>query len=142
MYGVRNLRSHIRNDCRLAKLFEELVAKDCRFEVVFPRNFALVCFRIHPSAVTGMAKGHVVGNEHGEAWDLNEANKLNAQLLHAINASGQVFMTHTVVGGVYVLRFAVGAVLVRERHVIMAWKVVQEHATSLLSMSGSNAPHA
>ncbi|KAL3739496.1 hypothetical protein ACJRO7_020847 [Eucalyptus globulus] len=142
MYGVDNLRSHIRNDCRLAQLFEELVAKDDRFEVFFPRNFALVCFRILPSAVASMASGHAVENEHGEAWELNDVNKLNAQLLHAINASGRVFMTHTVVGGVYVLRFAVGAILVRERHVIMAWKLVQERANSLLNMSGSNTPHA
>ncbi|KAK3430674.1 tyrosine decarboxylase [Eucalyptus grandis] len=138
IYGVRNLRSHIRNDCRLAKLFEELVVKDGRFEVVFPRNFALVCFRIRPSAVTGMANGQAMEDENREAWKLNEVNKLNARLLHAINASGRIFITHTEVGGIYVLRFAVGAILVRERHVIMAWTVVQEHANSLLSMSGSN----
>ena len=47
--------------------------------------------------------------------------------------SGSIFMTHTVVGGVYVIRFAVGATLVEERHVIMAWKVVQEHANVILS---------
>ncbi|KAI6705975.1 hypothetical protein NL676_008937 [Syzygium grande] len=135
-YGVQNLRSHIRNHCRLAKLFEELVEEDRRFEVVFPRNFGLVCFRIRPSVVSGTSNGHAAENGHGEAWKLNEVNRLNAQLLHAINASGRVFMSHTVVGGAYVLRFAVGATLVRERHVIMAWKVVQEHANSLSCMPG------
>ncbi|KAI6706010.1 hypothetical protein NL676_008972 [Syzygium grande] len=140
-YGVQNLRSHIRNDCRLANLFEEHVEEDGRFEVVFPRDFAFVCFRIGPSVIAGMANGHALKSEHGEEWKLNEVNKLNAQLLHSINASGRVFMTHAVVGGVYILRFAGGATLVRERHVIMAWNVVQEHANSLLSMSRCNTPH-
>ncbi|KAF8029022.1 hypothetical protein BT93_E1637 [Corymbia citriodora subsp. variegata] len=136
-YGVQNLRSHIRNHCRLAKLFEELVEEDCRFEVVFPRYFALVCFRMCPSVVAGMSNGHIVENGHGEAWKLNKVNRFNAQLLRNINASGQVFMSHTMVEGVYVIRFAVGATLVSERHVIMAWKVAQEHANSLLSMPAS-----
>ena len=47
--------------------------------------------------------------------------------------SGRVYMTHTVVGGVYTIRFAVGATLVEERHIIMAWKVVQEHANVILN---------
>ncbi|KAI3412320.1 uncharacterized protein J3R85_017508 [Psidium guajava] len=135
-YGVQNLRNHIRIHCRLAKLFEELVGEDSRFEVVFPRNFALVCFRIRPSVVISTSNGHTVHEAPGEAWKLNEVNKLNAQLLRDINTSGRVFMTHTVIEGDYVLRFAVGTALVRERHVIMAWKVVQEHANSLFSMPG------
>ena len=42
-------------------------------------------------------------------------------------------MSPTVVDGVYIIRCAIGATLTEERHVIMAWKVVQEHADALLS---------
>lgn len=34
LYGVENLQCYIRNHINLAKHFEELVAKDSRFEVV------------------------------------------------------------------------------------------------------------
>nr|POE82885.1 tyrosine/dopa decarboxylase 5 [Quercus suber] len=61
------------------------------------------------------------------------ANEANRKLLESINMSGCVFMTHAVVEGVFVIRFAVGATLVEERHVITAWKVVQEHANVILS---------
>ncbi|KAK7844079.1 tyrosine/dopa decarboxylase 2, partial [Quercus suber] len=67
----------------------------------------------------------IVSEEH--------ANEENRKLLESINMSGCVFMTHAVVEGVYVIRFAVGATLVEERHVITAWKVVQEHAKFILS---------
>ncbi|XP_030516212.2 phenylacetaldehyde synthase-like [Rhodamnia argentea] len=133
-YGEHNLRNHIRNHCGLAKFFGELVVEDGRFEIAFPRHFAMICFRIHPSAVIdNMTIGHVLENRHGEAWKAEEVNRLNARLLEAVNASGRAFMTHALVGGIYAIRFCVGGALVTERHVAMAWKVVQEHANSVLA---------
>nr|POE49881.1 tyrosine/dopa decarboxylase 3 [Quercus suber] len=128
-YGVANLRSFMRNHVKMANLFEGLVAMDKRFEIVVPINFAMVCFRILPSALSETVykngKLDIVSEEH--------ANEENRKLLESINMSGCVFMTHAVVEGVYVIRFAVGATLVEERHVITAWKVVQEHAKFILS---------
>ncbi|KAF8408814.1 hypothetical protein HHK36_004883 [Tetracentron sinense] len=46
-----------------------------------------------------------------------------------------LYMPHAVVGGVYMIRFAVGATLTEERHVNVAWKVVQEHAGAILGAS-------
>lgn len=37
-----------------------------------------------------------------------------------------------VLSGKYVLRFAVGAPLTEKRHVVAAWKVLQEKASALL----------
>lgn len=48
-YGAAKLQEHIRSDVAMAKMFEDAVRGDDRFEVVVPRNFALVCFRIKPS---------------------------------------------------------------------------------------------
>ncbi|XP_020096428.1 tyrosine/DOPA decarboxylase 2-like [Ananas comosus] len=118
-YGVANLRNFLRGHVRMAKDFEAMVAADARFEVVVPRYFAMVCFRLllpSPNA----------------AGDETAANELNRRLLEAANASGRVYMTHAVVGGVYLIRFAVGATLTEEWHVRAAWKVVVEHAEELL----------
>ncbi|KAL4319081.1 hypothetical protein GQ457_18G021000 [Hibiscus cannabinus] len=49
-YGVANLRNFLRSHVKMAKRFEELVTNDGRFEVVVPRYFAMVCFRVSPSA--------------------------------------------------------------------------------------------
>jgi aromatic-L-amino-acid decarboxylase len=113
-YGVANLRKFLRSHVKMAEIFEGLVGMDKRFEIVVPRNFAMVCFRI-----LSMSE--------------ERSNELNRKLLESINMSGRVYMTHTVVGGVYAIRFAVGATLVEERHIIMAWKVVQEHANVILN---------
>ncbi|KAL9661096.1 hypothetical protein QQ045_025916 [Rhodiola kirilowii] len=113
-YGVANLQSHIRSDVRMAKMFEEFVRSDPRFEIVVPRRFALVCFRLN-------LPGLVCNNEY-----------LNRNLLDWINSTGKIYMTHTKVGGVYMLRFAVGTTLTEDRHIIAAWKLIQEGADALI----------
>ncbi|KAG6642076.1 phenylacetaldehyde synthase-like [Carya illinoinensis] len=137
-YGAANLRNFMRSHVKVAKLFEGLVAMDKRFEIVVPRNFAMICFRINPPSTMckqGAYQNGKVGDNGQKLLKekITTANELNKKLLESINASGRVYMTHTVLEDVYVLRFAVGATLVEERHVVMAWKVVQEHATAILS---------
>ncbi|KAF8408813.1 hypothetical protein HHK36_004882 [Tetracentron sinense] len=123
-YGVANLRNFLRSHVKMAKQFEGLIGMDKRFEIVVPRTFAMVCFRlIVPPAMDQ------------NPLDEELANQINAKLLESINASGRVYMTHAVVGGVYMIRFAVGATLTEERHVNVAWKVVQEHAGAILGAS-------
>ncbi|XP_058090833.1 phenylacetaldehyde synthase-like [Magnolia sinica] len=114
MHGVVNLRNHIRSDVALAERFEGLVATDSRFEVLVPRKFALVCFRLKP-----------IAEEDG--------SRVNRELLEGVNVSGRAYMTHAVVGGTYVLRFAVGATMTEERHVDDTWKLIQEKADSLVN---------
>ncbi|CAA6671233.1 unnamed protein product [Spirodela intermedia] len=113
-YGTANLQSHIRSDVRMARGFEEMVAADTRFEVVVPRRFALVCFRMRPRRA----------GADGEA----EADAANRRLLEEVTNSGRIYATHTVIGGIYVIRFAVGTTLTEERHVKAAWELFRAKA--------------
>ena len=117
-HGIANLMFHIRSHVNLAKRFESLVAKDSRFEVVVPRRFSLVCFRL----------------KHNDAC---KASELNRKLLAAVNESGRAFMTHSVVGGLYIIRCAVGSTLIEERHVDDLWKLIQEKAADLVEETGA-----
>ncbi|KAJ6763045.1 hypothetical protein OIU79_023731 [Salix purpurea] len=117
-HGIANLMFHIRSHVNLAKRFESLVAKDSRFEVVVPRRFSLVCFRL----------------KHNDAC---KASELNRKLLAAVNESGRAFMTHSVVGGLFIIRCAVGSTLIEERHVDDLWKLIQEKATDLVEETGA-----
>jgi aromatic-L-amino-acid decarboxylase len=51
---------------------------------------------------------------------------LNQGLLDRINASGDVFLSHTKLDGRFVLRLAVGNLRTEERHVRRAWDLVHE----------------
>ncbi|KAL3509742.1 hypothetical protein ACH5RR_029143 [Cinchona calisaya] len=115
-YGIANLQSHIRSDVQMAKMFEGFVKSDPRFEIVVPRAFSLLCFRLNP-----------LGGNNAICLEL-----LNKKLLELINSTGRVYMTHTKVGGVYMLRFAVGATFTEDRHVYAAWELIKECTNALL----------
>ncbi|XP_030546509.2 tyrosine decarboxylase 2-like isoform X1 [Rhodamnia argentea] len=121
LYGIQHLQQYIRNHIELARQFEDLVSQDHRFEVVTPRVFSLVCFRL------------LSPDDDGD-----KGNKLNHDLLDAVNSTGKIFISHTVLSGTYVLRFAVGAPLTEERHVNEAWKVLQDEASKLLASVQNN----
>ncbi|KAI5671019.1 hypothetical protein M9H77_11383 [Catharanthus roseus] len=127
-YGVENLRRFIRNHVNLAKYFEGLVAMDKRFEMMAIRNFSVVCFRISPLAIM---KSENLSRNEGE----EEVNEINKKLVESINGDGQICMSHAMIGGDFILRFAVGASLTDYRHVDIAWEVIKDHANSLLNAS-------
>uniref|UniRef100_M8BMV1 Aromatic-L-amino-acid decarboxylase n=1 Tax=Aegilops tauschii TaxID=37682 RepID=M8BMV1_AEGTA len=112
-YGTANLQEHIRRDVAMAKMFEDLVHADNRFEIVVPRNFALVCFRIKAAGVRAD----------------DEVNRL---LMANVNKTGKAYLTHTVVGGKLVLRFAVGSSLQEEKHILSAWELIRKTISDMM----------
>uniref|UniRef100_J3MQ91 Aromatic-L-amino-acid decarboxylase n=1 Tax=Oryza brachyantha TaxID=4533 RepID=J3MQ91_ORYBR len=110
---------HIRSDVAMAKMFEEFVRGDDRFEVVVPRNFALVCFRIKANS----------------AMTEEEADEANRELMERLNKTGKAYLAHTVVGDRFVLRFAVGSSLQEERHVRSAWELIKKTTTEMMTMN-------
>ncbi|CAL4979172.1 unnamed protein product [Urochloa decumbens] len=115
-YGATKLQERIRSDVAMAKVFEDSVRADGRFEVIVPRNFALVCFRIKP----------------GVAMEEKDAERANHELMERLNRSGKMYLAHTVIGGKFVLRFAVGSSLQEERHVRSAWDLIRETTTEIM----------
>ena len=98
-FGVEGLRARVREHVRLAQLFAGWVAADPRFELAAPAPLNLVCFRLR---------------QGGDA--------ANRALLERLNASGKLYLTHTVLDGRYTLRLSIGGTLTEERHVRAAWE--------------------
>jgi aromatic-L-amino-acid decarboxylase len=100
-YGVAGLQSMLRAHIELAGKFEQWVMEREDFEMVAPRLFSTVCFRVKPLGVTDEA----------------ELDRLNRDLLRLVNASGDAYISHTDVRGRYVLRLAIGHMRTRTNHV-------------------------
>ena len=47
-------------------------------------------------------------------------------LLERLNASGKLYLTHTVLDGKYTLRLSIGGTLTEEKHVGRAWQTIRE----------------
>ena len=103
-YGREGLQERIREAVRLAALFEGWVRDEPGWEITAPRPFSLVCFRLEGS------------DEENEA------------LLERVNASGEIFLSHTKLDGRYSLRLAVVSARTTEEDVQVAWDVLRREA--------------
>jgi aromatic-L-amino-acid decarboxylase len=106
-FGRAGLQEHVRRGVALAAAFESWVAAEPGWELCAPRHFSVVCFRL-------------VGSD-----------ERNRRLLERVNASGEIFMSHAVLAGRYVLRLAVGQLWSSEEDVRLAWKVLRREAVGL-----------
>ena len=106
-YGRVGLQEHLREHLRLAELFEGWVRAEPGWDVVAPRHFSLVCFR------------------------LDASDEDNERLLERVNDSGEIFLSHARLDGRYVLRLAIGNFRTTEDDVTLAWSVLRREAAAL-----------
>lgn len=111
-FGLDGLRVLLREHVGLARTFAAWVREAPDWEVMAPHPLSVVCFRYHPA---------------GEA-DQTVLERLNASILERVNATGEMFISHTKIGGQYVLRLAIGNLRTTIDDVRAAWELLQEHA--------------
>jgi aromatic-L-amino-acid decarboxylase len=114
-YGVKGLQEKIRGHISLAKWLEGEINRNPDFEIVTPRTLSLVCFRYKPPGLENNTK----------------LNAINERLLHVVNQTGKLFITHTKLNGIYTLRMVIGQTNVEKDHVEKAWKTIREVASNL-----------
>jgi aromatic-L-amino-acid decarboxylase len=112
-YGARAIRAHLARHIQLAQLLAGWIDRHPDFERLAPVPFSVVCFRWKPS-------GRTLSDR-----DLDAANE---RLLNEVNQAGDVFLSHTAVGGRRALRVAIAHLRTEEEHVKRAWELIVEHA--------------
>src|SRR6185436_15467592 len=99
--GAANIRALLAEHMRLAGELASWIDAHPDFERLAPVPFSVVCFRWRPA-----------GRSMPEA-DLNAANQ---RLMDAVNATGDVFLSHTRLNDRVSLRIAIGHLDTSERH--------------------------
>jgi aromatic-L-amino-acid decarboxylase len=113
-YGVEGLRAIIRRHVALAAELAAWVDEAADFERMAPVPFGLVCFRYRP---TGKSE--------------RQLDELNERLLREVNATRRVHLTHTRLGGRYVIRMVIGQRTTEREHVAEAWEIIRGAAGKL-----------
>jgi aromatic-L-amino-acid/L-tryptophan decarboxylase len=114
-FGSEGIRARLAEHIRLARLFAGWVDADGDFERVAPVPMSVVCFRWTPAGVSDEA----------------QRDRMNATLLERVNATGELFLSHTVLDGRFVLRLAIGHIRTAEHHVARAWDILRAEASRL-----------
>lgn len=106
-HGRSGLQAHVRRGVELASMFERWVTDEPGWEVCAPRRFSVVCFR------------------------LSGSDDRNRELLDRVNATGEIFISHAVLNGRYVLRLAVGQMRTSEVDLRIAWDVLRRESSAV-----------
>ncbi|MFQ5866170.1 MAG: pyridoxal phosphate-dependent decarboxylase family protein [bacterium] len=114
-FGWHGIAERIRFHMALAQKFANWIDEHPDFERTAPTPFSTVCFRARPKNMP----------------DENALNSLNEQLLNAVNATREVFLSHTKLNQEMVLRLAIGNLRTEERHVRRAWDILCEKLEEL-----------
>jgi aromatic-L-amino-acid decarboxylase len=100
-YGRAGLQALVREHLRLARLFASWVEAEPGWEVVAPVPFSVVCFRGPGS------------DEENEA------------LMERVNATGEIYLSHTKLDGRFVIRLAIGNARTTQADVERAWELLR-----------------
>ncbi len=117
-FGLSGLQQKLRHHIALARELQTWIEKHEHFELLAPVTFNLVCFRFHPRGID----------------DTTELNRLNEQLLLAVNHTGKMYITHTKLKEKYTLRMVTGQTHVELNHVQKAWNLIVEKAASVYNL--------
>lgn len=114
-FGVEGMIALLREHCRLAHEFASWVDADNNFERLAPVPFSVVCFRYLPKGISDEAK----------------LEQINTHIIDRINATGEVFLSHTKLNGRYTIRLAIGNIRTTKKHIARVWELVKQAANHL-----------
>ena len=114
--GAHDIRGHLARHIALAQKLAGWIDAHPDFERLAPVPFSVVCFRWKPGD----------GGMSEEELDID-----NERLTDVVNATGQVFLSHTRLRGRVALRIAVGHIRTEEGDLRLAWNLLQEYAGRL-----------
>lgn len=156
-YGISGLQAHIRHTITLGLQFYSLViSRPDLFRVLVPPAFALTVLTVVPVSspvVAGTApslnyqntqleKGGEMDHEGSPtpSGDLERANEITRLVYEKINAGGQIFLTSTVVQGVYAIRVVSANPKADQEHLRKAFDLLVQTTEEIRRMLEQETP--
>jgi aromatic-L-amino-acid decarboxylase len=114
-FGKAGIADRIRGHLALARMVKEWVDGTPAWERLAPVPFSTVVFRYAPQGV-----------------EPTRQDELNQAILDRVNASGEVFLSHTVLHDRYCLRIAIGNLRTDVERIGRAWELLKEAAQEVV----------
>ncbi len=114
-FGAEGIRERLRHHIAMAGGFAAWIDANPRFERVAPTPFSVVCFRAVPSAI----------------GDPAAVDELNMELMERVNASGEIYLSHTRLDTGIALRVAIGNLGTTEDDVDRCRDLLEKELTCL-----------
>lgn len=119
--GREGIISAIRGHISFAQKLKQKIDSHPNFELLAPVPFSTLVFRFIPKSIQNLKDEKVIA----------DINSMNEKLLEKINATGQVFLSHTKLRGNFGIRLAIGNLKTTWKDVALAWDIIQQKASEL-----------
>ena len=114
-FGVHGIQARLRAHIALAQELAAWIESEPGWIVAAPHPLSVVCFRYEPAPSLAP----------------NEVDELNVAIMHAVNATGEVFLSNTRLHGRIVLRIAIGNERTTREDVALAWDLLRREAATV-----------
>ncbi|OGM49514.1 aromatic-L-amino-acid decarboxylase [Aspergillus bombycis] len=132
-YGLNGLKAHVRKTIRVGEEFTSLVrSRSDIFEIITTPAFGLTVFRIKDTRT--QANGSAV-NGTTVAKPNEKHDALTKEVYELINARGEIFITSTVVSGIYAIRVICANEAAEEKYLRRAFEILVETTDEVLGRS-------
>ncbi|MEL6559501.1 MAG: pyridoxal-dependent decarboxylase [Bacteroidota bacterium] len=113
-FGVEGIQQTLRRHMQLTNELSSVIEQHDNFELIVPTTLNTICFRYFDSALSD-----------------KELDIFNEKLIHAINESGEAYITHTRFNGKYTIRLVIGQTYVTRENVDKSWEIILRHTEKL-----------
>ena len=148
-YGIKRIQEYIRNHIELGEKFHSwVVERDDLFRVLTPPRFALNVLTIvsrgyesearlldgkaEPKMNGGVIAEKVIPNR--QSSEQERANTITQEVYERINAKGEIYLTSSIVEGVYAIRVVSANLQTDEEHLRKAFEILVKTAEEVLNL--------
>lgn len=123
------MKAHIRKGVQFGSIFADLVrGRGDLFEIVTEPGFGLTVLRVR--AINEGAAAVNGGQEHTNGTSILKpdpaSTAITREVYETINSLGEIYLTSSVVAGVYVIRLVSGSPMAEEKNVRRAFEILVE----------------
>ena len=115
-YGINGIKKYLKNHINLAKYLKKIIVDDNEFELTTEQNMNMINFRFNPK----------------KSKNNNEINKLNVKLIHELNKTGKIYLSHTMINDIYSIRMPIGSTSVNIDNIKSSWKLIKKVSQNII----------
>ena len=146
-YGVSGIQAHIRNHIQLGELFHKLVlTRNALFSVLTGPAFALTVITVKSPPRMRSASANQPDPTHeryvndftpdAENQALIDTNSLTKDVYELVNQRGEIFLTSSVIGGIYAIRVVSTSPKAEEKYIRRAFEILVEVTEEIIRKQG------
>ena len=116
-YGIEGIKTYLRNHLKLAEYLFKKIEKNKDFEITCMNNINMINFRLNPTLLN---------------FNNKSLNILNKKLLNNLNKTGKIYISHTVINGIYSIRMPIASTTIEKKHIDKSWNLIKAMSKDII----------